>query len=268
MKLMGILNVTPDSFFDGGKYSVLDSAVKRAEEMVSEGADYIDVGGESTRPGARTVSADEELKRVLPIVKRLVKKFPRVPLSVDTQKSQVARAALEEGARIINDISALNADGEMVHLVNRYKPITVLMHMQGCPQSMQQKPQYKNVVQEIKNFLSGRVRWAVRNGFPKKKIWIDPGIGFGKTVEHNLKILAHLKNFLTLGCPILIGHSRKSFVGRVCGEKKVLPVEERLEGTLAVACWSFLEGASVLRVHDVGETKKTLRMMAALSGAR
>lgn len=264
MKLMGILNLTPDSFYDGGKYNKLDSAIRIAEKMAEEGVDYFDVGGESTRPGSKPVSLDEELKRVIPVVKKLVRKYPKIPVSVDSQKSEVAYQSLKEGARIINDISSLNSDPKMIQVIQEFKPYLILMHMQKNPQIMQKNPRYKNVVQEIKNYLSERIQWVVRNGIPKKKIWIDPGIGFGKTLQHNLEILTHLKDFLSLNCPVLVGHSRKSFIGQILNKKNPLPPSERLEGSLAVACWSFLQGVSILRIHDVGATRKSLQIFQSI----
>lgn len=265
INLMGILNVTPDSFFDGGKYDQTDLALKHAAKMVNEGADILDVGGESSQPGAAPVRLQEELERVVPVVKRLAKKFPNVRISVDTTKSEVARQCLNEGARIINDISALRMDEKMIDVLRKFRPQVVLMHMRGNPRTMQKKPKYTNVVHEVKSFLAERIRWAVENGFPRKKIWIDPGIGFGKTVQHNLQLLKHLSDFSSLNCPILIGCSRKSFIGNILKNvKKILPPEERLEGSLAAACWAYLNGASILRVHDVGATKKAIRILESI----
>ncbi len=269
VEIMGILNVTPDSFFDGGKYTRIDSAVRQAERMVQEGADLIDVGGESSRPGSKAVGFEEEIKRVAPVVKALKKKFPRVPISIDTQKSEVACRSLEEGAEIVNDISAFRRDPRMAEVVRRYHARAVLMHMQGSPQTMQKNPKYKSVVEEVKKFLAGRIRWAAQNGIPKNKIWIDPGIGFGKTAQHNLELLSHLDSFLSLGVPLLVGASRKSFIGFVLAGNtgEMVPPEKRLEGSLAAACCAALKGASVLRVHDVGATKRALQVIAAVKEA-
>lgn len=265
MKLMGILNVTPDSFYDGGKYSGVDSALDHAHQMVQEGADYIDVGGESTRPGSRPVPLKEELKRVVPIVKKLIRSFPKIPVSIDTQKSQVAYQALNEGAQIINDVSALQTDPLMLPAIKKFKATVVLMHKQGSPQTMQKSPRYKNVTAEVKRMLMHRIQWAVNHGINKKKIWIDPGIGFGKTVQHNLELISRIKEFVRLGYPVLLGTSRKSFIGILNGSRdNPLKPEHRLEGSLATACWAFLKGVSILRVHDVGATRKALQVLSSL----
>ena len=264
-KVMGILNATPDSFFAGGRTPSLAAALKRAEAMLSEGADLLDVGGESTRPGALEVPLEEELKRVIPLVKQLAKRFPRARVSVDTRKAEVARRALEEGAALVNDVSAGLADPAMGSVLARFKPGLVLMHMRGTPPTMQRRPRYQDPVAQIKLFLASRIRWARGLGLHPKKIWIDPGFGFGKTLRHNLEILARLKEFLSLGCPVLVGCSRKSFVGHISGPgREPLPAEERLEGSLAAAGWAYLQGAAVLRVHDVGATLRTLRALAAI----
>lgn len=266
-RLMGILNVTPDSFYDRGKYFRRNAALRQAEKMIEEGADILDVGGESTRPGSIAVTLDEELKRVVPVVRTLVKKFPKVPVSVDTQKSEVAAQSLDAGAQIVNDVSALRTDGErMANAIRQFRPQVVLMHMQGTPQTMQKNPRYRNVVGEVKDFLSERIRWAVRHGLSRKKIWIDPGIGFGKRLPHNLELIKNIPEFFSLKCPVLIGCSRKSFIGRLMNPKDPRPPEERLEGSLTAACWLALQGVSILRVHDVGATKKALRVLDAVAG--
>lgn len=276
---MGILNVTPDSFFDGGKYANLKSALQHAETMVEQGADILDVGGESSRPGSNSVPAEIELKRVLPVVKELKKKFPEIPVSVDTQKAQVAGAALSEGTEIINDISSLRTDPKMIEVLLKFKPHVILMHMQGTPKTMQKNPTYKNVlkdesatllppvVQEVKRFLKERIQLLVKQGFPREKIWIDPGIGFGKKLKHNLELLKHLKEFASLRQKIVLGCSRKSFIGLLLANgQRLPPPEERLEGSLACALWASLFPVSVLRVHDVGSTKKALQVFQAMSG--
>ena len=266
-KVMGILNVTPDSFYDGGKYSRLDQAVRRAGKMAEEGADILDVGGESSRPGAEAVSIKEECSRVVPVVRALAARFPKLQISVDTCKPEVARRALAEGATMVNDISAL-ADPRMAAVISEYRPWVVLMHMKGSPKTMQKQAHYKNVVLEVKNFLSNRIRRAAALGLDRGKIIVDPGIGFGKTAQHNLQLLGGLKSFLSLGCPVLVGCSRKSFIGAVWGgEGAPLPAEERLEGSLICAAWAYRQGASILRVHDVGATLKALRMADALAAA-
>lgn len=262
---MGVLNVTPDSFYDGGCYGTLKNAVKRAETMIQEGADWIDVGGESTRPGSKPVAEFEELKRIVPVVRALCKKFPKIPLSVDTQKSVVAQAALDEGAAMINDVSALESDPRMEEIVLKQRPFVVLMHMKGNPSTMQSLAKYRDVVGEVKSYLAGRMKRLIRQGFPKSKIWVDPGLGFGKTVEHNLQIMRNLRKFISLGCPVLAGTSRKSFIGKVLSKNGVpLPPAERLEGSLAAALWAALEGVSILRVHDVGVTRKVLDVLKVI----
>ncbi len=257
--LMGILNLTPDSFYDGGKYNTLDSAIQRAEEMVAEGAGIIDVGGESSRPGARPVSIKDELGRVIPVIKGLRKKIKK-PISIDTYKSEVARIALDSGANIVNDITALRGDKEMAKVLGQRGAPVILMHMQGRPQTMQKKPVYRSVVSEIITFLGDRIKKALEAGINFNKIIIDPGIGFGKTVEHNLEIFRRLREFKVLGRPILVGPSRKSVVGKILN----LPLEERLEGTAALVACSILNGAQIIRVHDVKKMTQVARMAEAI----
>lgn len=258
--IMGILNVTLNSFSDGGLYYEFEKAVERAFEMKEEGANIIDIGGESTRPGAKPCSVKEELKRVIPVVKRLIKEKIELPISIDTYKSEVALACLDEGAHIINDISALRFDTNMAKVVASYKVPVVLMHIQGTPQDMQENPQYKCVISEVILYLRQRIGVAVDSGIDKEKIIVDPGIGFGKTVEHNLEILKQLREFKSLGRPILIGTSRKSLIGNVLD----LPVEERLEGTAATVAVSILNGANIIRVHDVLAMKRVAKMIDAI----
>ncbi|MCG2676275.1 dihydropteroate synthase [bacterium] len=257
--IMGILNVTPDSFADGGRYDTLDSALLQAEGMAEEGADIIDVGGESTRPGTRPVPLQEELRRTIPVIKRLVKRI-NLPISIDTYKSRVAREALDSGASLVNDISALRLDEGMSQVVSKYKAPLILMHMQGRPRNMQKNPKYGDVVGEIISFLRERIAFAKEEGIDGEKIIIDPGIGFGKKKEHNLEIFNRLSEFKSLGRPILVGPSRKSVIGDVLG----LPVEERLEGTAATAAASILNGADMVRVHDVKEMKRVADMIDAI----
>jgi len=269
--LMGVVNVTPDSFSDGGKYNVAGSALRRIEELVDEGADIIDIGGESTRPGSVPVGLNEELSRVIPVIKEAVKILPDVVLSVDTTKSDIAKAAIEEGACIVNDISALGFDEDMIKVVSYYKVPVILMHMKGAPRTMQANPQYKDVVSDVKEFLKKRALSAERGGVDRKNILIDPGIGFGKTVKHNLELLRSLDKFGDLGYPVVIGTSRKSFIGKVLGGERVrediLPVYERQEGTLVSCLWSFVRGANILRVHDVRPVKRILRLWKAIESA-
>lgn len=255
--IMGILNVTPDSFFDGGKYARLDAALRRVETMVAEGVDIVDVGGESTRPGARPVSVDEEMDRVIPVVEAIRERFD-VPISVDTTKANVAEEALKKGASWINDISALRFDPRMVEVARRHNAPVVLMHMQGTPQTMQQNPRYDDVVKEVYDFLAERVAFAREHGVDR--VLVDPGIGFGKRLEHNLALLHHVDRFGALA-PVLIGVSRKSFIGMLgAGDTP----EDRLEGTLAAAAWCFLRGVRVFRVHDVAAHRKFLTVLHAI----
>jgi len=254
---MGILNITPDSFSDGGHYLDPERALERAWEMVEEGADLIDIGGESSRPGAQSISVEEELQRIIPIIQVLAKKIP-VPLSVDTVKAKVAEAALDMGASIINDISALNFDSQMAEVIARYQAPVILMHMLGNPQTMQQNPIYSDLIGQIKQYLNDNLRKAEDQGV--EQIILDPGIGFGKTVAHNLRILQELDKLLDLKRPLLIGASRKSFIGNVLD----LPVDDRLEGSLAVACWAAIKGVHIIRIHDVKQTRRVLGMIEAI----
>jgi len=247
-KIVGILNVTPDSFYDGGKVDGVDAAVVRALEMVSEGADVIDVGGESTRPGSDPVSVDEEISRVAPVIKKLSKECG-VPISIDSYKPEVVSKALEAGASMINDVYGLRSPG-MLELAAESKLPIILMHMQGTPKNMQENPTYGDVVEDIKKFFKERLAAAEASGIKKENIILDPGVGFGKTLEHNLEILRRLEEFKELGCRILVGPSRKSFIGTITGA----PPAERLAGTLASVVASILNGADFVRVHDVAET--------------
>ena len=257
--IMGILNLTPDSFSDGGKcYNDCDKAIFCAEQMVKEGADIIDIGGESSRPGARPVSEEEEKKRVLPVIKILSKKI-NIPLSIDTCKPGVAREAIMAGASLVNDISGLR-NKEMVKIIKEFNVPVIIMHMQGNPQCMQENPQYEEVVNDIISFFRERIYWAESNGISKEKLILDPGIGFGKTTEHNLEILRGLEEFKVLGCPLLIGTSRKRFIGDTLG----LPVGQRLEGSLAACFWSVFKGINILRVHDVLSTVRAVKMVEAI----
>ena len=256
--IMGILNVTPDSFSDGGKFFSVDDAVKQAVRMEEEGADIIDIGGESTRPGSNAISLDEEMNRVLPVVGELVNKI-KIPISVDTYKSEIAKKSLDLGASMINDISALRGDKKLANVVADYDVPICLMHMKGEPRNMQVYPVYDDVVKEIHDFLKERTDYAVSCNIKKENMIIDPGIGFGKRtgkgIEDNCEILDRLFEFKDLGFPILVGASRKKFIGNICGGEEPLPVTERLEGSLAAACIAIANGADIVRVHDVKETK-------------
>ena len=256
--IMGILNVTPDSFSDGGKFFSVDEAVKQAVRMVEEGADIIDIGGESTRPGSNAISLDEEMNRVHPVVEELVKKI-KIPISVDTYKSEIAKKSLDLGTSMINDISALRGDKKLANVVTSYDVPICLMHMKGEPRNMQVNPVYDDVVKEIHDFMKERAEYAISCNIKKENIIIDPGIGFGKRtgkgIEDNCEILDRLFEFKDLGFPILVGASRKKFIGNICGGEEPLPVTERLEGSLAAACIAIANGADIVRVHDVKETK-------------
>ena len=257
--IMGILNVTPDSFSDGGKFLGFQNAVDQGMKMIQEGADIIDVGGESTRPGSDPVSLEEELSRVIPVISSLAQKT-EVPISIDTYKSEVAGRALEAGAQMINDISALRFDPEMKKVVSESKVPIVLMHIKGTPKDMQKDPSYDDVIGEVRDYLRDSLGIAQRVGIAKDRIIIDPGIGFGKRLEDNLNILKKLREFSILGCPILIGCSRKAFIGRILD----LPVQERLEGSLAALAVAVMNGANIVRVHDVKESKRVAGLVDAV----
>ncbi len=257
--VMGILNVTPDSFSDAGQYLDVQQALDHAKLMVDEGATLIDIGGESSRPGASPVSSTEELNRVLPIV-RLVADALDVVISIDTFKAEVARKALEAGAHIVNDITALHGDPDMVSVVAGTEAGLILMHMKGTPRTMQQAPQYEDVVRDVCASLSERVQYAEAQGVAPERIIIDPGIGFGKTTEHNIELLKRLSEFRSLNKPLLIGTSRKSFIGNILD----LPVTERVEGTVATVCWAIAHGADIIRVHDVKANVRATLMTDAL----
>ncbi len=258
--VVGILNVTPDSFSDGGRWVDPGRAADQAARMVAEGADWIDVGGESTRPGAEAVAEGEEAERVVPVVRRLAASL-QVPISVDTSKAAVAEAALGEGASIVNDITALG-DPRMAGVVARARAGLVLMHMKGTPRTMQQAPTYGDLVGEVSSLIDERARRAIEEGVEPRGIWADPGIGFGKTLEHNLELIVRARD-CGRGRPVLVGPSRKSFLGKVLD----LPVGERLEGTIAACVVAAWNGADAVRVHDVRECARALRLADALRAA-
>ncbi len=258
--VMGVLNVTPDSFSDGGAHLAPDAAIQRGLEMVAEGADLLDVGAESTRPGSDPVPPQEEWRRLEPVLKVLVDRAG-VPLSVDTYKPETAAKALDVGVDMVNDVTALR-DDRMVQTVAKQDVPAILMHMQGEPKTMQRNPQYEEVVADILRFLRERMAHAVEGGVDEEKLLVDPGIGFGKTLDHNLEILRRLEEFRSLGRPILVGPSRKSFIGAVLDTD----VEQRLEGSLAAAVLAASRGAHVVRVHDVRETVRALRLADAVLG--
>ncbi|MDF7807132.1 dihydropteroate synthase [Pontiellaceae bacterium B12219] len=258
--VMGILNVTPDSFSDGGHFTDSSAAVDRALQMIEEGADIIDIGGESTRPGSDPVTVADEIKRTVPIIGKL-RAQTDIPISIDTMKAETAFQALEAGADIINDVSAFEADPRMVEVAAQSKAGVVLMHMKGSPKTMQDDPRYGNAVEEISRYLMQRLAFAIENGVDRNRLVIDPGIGFGKSDAHNLELLRGIPIFGN-AAPVLIGASRKSLIGRIL--KRENPAE-RLAGSLAVAGWSVLHGAHILRVHDVIDTCDVCRIMDTLS---
>ncbi|WP_047553228.1 dihydropteroate synthase [Methylotenera sp. G11] len=257
-QVMGIVNVTPDSFSDGGKYSSVNLAVEHALKLIAEGADILDIGGESTRPGAEPVSLEEELRRVVPVIEAL-SKVTTVPLSIDTYKPEVMRAAIVAGADIVNDICALREDGAL-EIVAASNAGVCLMHMQGVPQTMQLNPQYEDVVAEVKQFLADRVEACLAHGIASERITLDPGFGFGKTTAHNVALIQHLDRFAELGFPLLVGLSRKSVLGRIAGGDE----QQRLHAGLAASVISVMKGAKIVRVHDVKATVDALKVVAAV----
>lgn len=262
--IMGILNVTPDSFTDGGVFLGKDAAVQRGLKMVEEGADIIDIGGESTRPGSDPVEYEEELRRTIPVIEALSKSV-NVPLSIDTYKASVAKRALDAGASIVNDISGLRFDPEMAGVVAEYKVPVVVMHIKGTPKNMQVNPEYESLIHEIIDYLREGMRIAVDAGVGEDMVIIDPGIGFGKTFEHNLRILKHLHEFTLLEKPLLVGPSRKAFLGKILDDA---PTSERLEGTAAAVAISIINGANIVRVHDVKEMAKVAKVADAIKRER
>lgn len=259
--VMGILNVTPDSFSDGGSFSTVDSAVTRARQIIDDGASIIDIGGESSRPGAEPVSIDEEIRRVVPVIEA-IRKVSQIAISIDTCKAEVAKAALSAGADIINDISALNFDPKMADLAAQTKAPLVLMHMLGTPRTMQDNPRYTDVVGQINEFFEERIAFAVSRGIATDKLILDPGIGFGKRPIDNVTILSRLREFHRHNLPLLVGASRKSFIGVL---DSGAPVDNRLGGSLAAAVWAAINGAAVIRVHDVRETVQALSVLKAVN---
>lgn len=258
--VMGILNVTPDSFSDGGLFLETEGALSRAHQMIAEGAEIIDVGGESTRPGAEPVDTEEELRRVIPVIKGLAELD--VTISVDTTKSKVAEAAIEAGAHIVNDVSAMRIDPLMSKVVAASGAGVVLMHMLGEPRTMQKDPTYRNVVTEVSDFLMAAAHDAEKQGISSDSIAIDPGIGFGKTLDHNLELIRSVGSFVTKRYPLVVGPSRKSFIGLALD----LPVDQRLEATAGAVAWLVQHGANVVRVHDVAAMVRVIRMIEAIQG--
>jgi len=262
--LMGVVNVTPDSFSDGGRYLDSGAAVTHALELRDQGAGILDVGGESTRPGAEPVSEAEELARVIPVIEQIAALAPAAEVSVDTTKAAVARAALDAGAHMVNDVSALRSSGDMGGVVADRGGVCCLMHMLGEPQTMQRAPRYEDVVSDVKAFLEERLAFAVHEGIAEDRVWLDPGIGFGKTAEHNLELLARLDEIVAIGRPVVVGTSRKSFLGRLAGGRDP---ELRLPGTIATNVLALERGARVFRVHDVAAVGDALTLAAATIAA-
>jgi len=257
--VMGILNVTPDSFSEDGRFFEPEEAIRHAAQMVSDGADLVDIGGESTRPGSEPVPADEEIRRVLPVIERIVQKNPDVPISIDTRKAEVADRALAAGATIVNDVSA-GGDPEMFDVVRKHDAAVVLMHMKGEPKTMQQSPGYEDVVGEVHEFLRERIEAAEFAGIDAERIAIDPGIGFGKNLGHNLELMRRIDAFLDLGRPVLVGPSRKRFIGAILD----VPEDERVEGTIGAVAWLVSCGAHIVRVHDVREVVRAVQVIDAV----
>lgn len=268
--IMGIVNITPDSFSDGGVFFDPDRAVAHGEKLAAEGADILDIGGESTRPYSKSVPVDEELRRVVPVIKELAK-CVSIPLSIDTNKAEVARQALEAGAAMVNDISALRMDDGMAGIVRDYDVPLIIMHMLGTPRTMQNNPTYDNLIEDIKSFLRDSIAVAETHGIPRTRVIVDPGIGFGKTISHNLSLISQCRAFKSLGCPILMGPSRKAFIRHLLKS----PTEEDLSpdapivatGTQAVVAACAMNGADILRVHDVAATVATLKITHLISNA-
>ncbi|HTU13622.1 MAG TPA: dihydropteroate synthase [Solirubrobacterales bacterium] len=257
MKVMGIVNVTPDSFSDGGLFLDADKAIAHGLELAAAGADVLDIGGESTRPGAAEVSTEEELARVVPVIEGLA---GSAPISIDTTKATVAEAAIEAGATIVNDVSGLRGDPDMTALCAERGVEVVIMHMLGTPRTMQNDPRYDDVVNEVLGFLLDRAESATRAGIERDRIWIDPGIGFGKTVEHNLALLAATGEFAATGLPVLLGPSRKTFIGKIDGSRE----DQRLGGTIAACLEGMRRGAAMVRVHDVAAVAQAIRVARAI----
>ena len=261
---MGVLNVTPDSFSDGGEFFGKEVAAARAAAMLEEGAEIIDVGGESTRPGSDPVSREEEARRVIPVVREILAERPEAIVSIDTYRSETAGPALEAGVRIVNDVTALRGDPRMARVVAEARCPVILMHMLGEPKTMQHAPRYDDVVREVRDFLAERAEHAIAEGVEPEKIIIDPGIGFGKTLDHNLALLYHLDALVELGFPVLVGTSRKSFIGKITGGEEA---RDRVFGTVAANVIAYERGATIFRVHDVRANREALAVAQAILNA-
>ena len=261
--VMGILNVTPDSFSDGGLFYNTDEAVRHALQLIEYGIDIIDIGGESTRPGAKKISEEEEIQRIIPVVKQIRELSSEIIISIDTTKSMVAQKAIQSGANIINDISGFSFDNKMIDVVRESKVPVIIMHMQGDPSNMQNKPVYDDLIIDISSFFKSKIKLATDAGIKKKQIILDPGIGFGKTVGDNFQLINQLNEFCKLGFPVMIGPSRKSFIGTTLN----LPVDDRLEGTAAAVAVGVMNGARIVRVHDVKEIKRVVTIVEKIRTA-
>ena len=289
VKIVGILNITPDSFSDGGKFFKVNDALAHVEKLVSEGVDIIDVGGESSRPGSVIVSEDEEIRRVIPVIVEIKKRFPKIPVSIDTYKPNVASRAIDNGAEIVNDIygmrwfhsfrddacSCRQNENKMADVVAQKNVSVIIMHMKGTPLNMQKKAEYKDVISEIYEFFDERIKFAKSKGIKEKKIILDPGIGFGKTLQHNLLIMKNLQKFKKLGLPVMVGASRKSFINELlkvdhvgCGVfcQNISNIADRQDGTIAASLYCVLNGADYLRVHDVLSMKRAITVFEAIRG--
>ena len=261
LKVMGIINCTPDSFYEGSRKNSIEEALKTAEKMLKEGAEILDIGGESTRPGSDPVDEEEEIKRVVPVIKEIKNKFKDAIISIDTYRANTAKAAIEAGADIVNDISAMKYDENMVKVVKEYNVPVILMHVKGKPKDMQIDPVYENLMKEIHLYFNERIDYCKSHGITEDKIILDPGIGFGKTVEHNLKIMNRIEELKSFNLPVLLAASRKATIGKVLGS---LPTEERLEGTIALSCLAVDAGLQMVRVHDVKENIRAIGMLEAV----
>ena len=264
--VMGVVNVTPDSFSDGGRFLDVEAAVRQVRHLVAEGAAIVDIGGESTRPGSLGVSAGSELARVVPVLERLAEDAAGVPISIDTAKAAVARRALELGAVMVNDVTALRGDPDLAEVVAEHGALLCLMHMLGEPRTMQDEPRYEDVVSEVAAFLEARLDVAVRSGIPEERVCLDPGIGFGKTTRHNIELLLGLGTIASLGRPVLVGVSRKRFLARIAGDEEGLVGS--LSASVAVAVLAFERGASIIRAHDVREHVEALEAARAFEAVR
>ena len=261
MKVMGILNATDNSFFPGSRVGSVENAVNIAMKMIEDGADILDIGGESTRPGSDPVSEEQEINRVVPVIEGIRKKNKDALISVDTYRAKTAEEAIKAGADIINDISAMTFDDNMADVAVKYNAPVILMHIKGTPKNMQKDPHYNDVIGEVKDFFKERIDYAISKGIKREKLILDPGIGFGKNFDHNIELIKKIDSFYEFNMPILLAVSRKTFIGLALGN---IPVEERLEGTIAVSCFAAMKNVDMIRVHDVLENKKAIKMIEVL----